>query len=93
MGSKANKRSSREAAAKARDVELFQAATNDARTIRYVSSLDETRFQAVQNRALNDARRPMSPHRSEAITVLGAMARVINERHKAGIQPRPVRPE
>lgn len=89
MGRKADKREARAASAKARDIELFQAATHDERNIRYVASLDESRFQTVQNRALEDVRRPMSRHRKEALAVLGAMASVMQSRNQAAIQPRP----
>lgn len=80
MGSKAHRREMRQAAAKARDNFFFQEGTRHPQTLRDLSGLSDQAFQAVQQRALADAQRPMSPHRTHAYTVLGAMATLMRDR-------------
>lgn len=83
MGRKADKRAARIAAAKDRDQAFFQAGLGDERTLVHLRSLPERRLLDVQQRALRDIKRPMSPNRAVAYVTLGALARLILERTEA----------
>jgi hypothetical protein len=89
MGSKARKREMRQAAARARDNRMFDEGTRHAQSLRDLSRLSRERFAAVQQHALADAQRPMSPNRNQALVVLGAMATIMrdSQRDHAGAGP------
>jgi len=76
MGTKANRREARIAAAKARDWERFQAGTQDGETIAFLTQQkpDTLRKMIAHAEAIRD--RPMALEREEALQVLGAASMV-----------------
>jgi hypothetical protein len=51
---------------------MFDEGTRHAQSLRDLSRLSRERFAAVQQHALADAQRPMSPNRNQALVVPGA---------------------
>ncbi len=97
MGSKARKREMRQTAAKAREAWLLDEGGRHAATLRQLSGLSDSRYQAVQQRALNELQKsPMGTSldgrsqrvvRDEALVVLGAMTTLQHDRVREQVQP------